>query len=442
MADESQEARSGTDAHEIRHVNWREVFGFTQIFKGFKLSRHMTKIVIALAAVILTWGLGQVLDLVFTPLSAVYVDPENNMSEPDAYWCVADFGGWQKKAEKDVEAGLVKAASAELVGKDLDYETSAKAEEAAKKEARKVRSQLYERLEKSLKKDVDKIEADRKDAIKKAEDEKDSEKRDEQKDAINKGALNATRARYKAGADADAQMQLLGKQGPFDTFVTYERHYFRQAVGAILHGNVFTGFATVRAQRQQVQQGVPPFAGRLQAGQPGQDPLGLLASLALMGYGIIWLAATHWVYAILLFVPMLLIWSVAGGAIARAAALQATRDEKAGITECVKFGLKKVLSFLASPLVPVVVFLVVGLLTALVVGLAGTIPGFGGIWLGITFGLALIGGVIMAFLLIGLLAGGLLMAPTIAVEGSDTFDACTRSYQFVLARPWRAGIYG
>ena len=34
------------------------------------------------------------------------------------------------------------------------------------------------------------------------------------------------------------------------------------------------------------------------------------------------------------------------------------------------------------------------------------------------------------------------MYPTIAVEGSDSFDAISRSFSYVFARPWRAAMYG
>ncbi len=34
------------------------------------------------------------------------------------------------------------------------------------------------------------------------------------------------------------------------------------------------------------------------------------------------------------------------------------------------------------------------------------------------------------------------MYPTIAVEGSDAFDAISRSFSYAFARPWRTGLYG
>lgn len=442
MADESQEQRPGTDANEVRRINWREVFAFPHIFKSFRLSRHMTKLVIALAAVILTWGVGQVLDLAFTPFSDIYLNSENRQSEPDAYWCVPDVGLWQEAMCKRIEDKRVDLAKTTLTSKDRPYDgKSEAAEKAARNEPGRVDSQLlavYEKLREDGHKTADDVYTKAKAEADKVEDKADKAKK------LADAEKNRDDAYRTAWGNLESAHQMIGrfqKQGPFDTFVTYESHYFTQAVSAALHGNILTGFNTIRAGRAQPTEAVPPFQGRLQANQ-GPDPLGLLAALAMMGYGILWLASTHWIYAIIFFPLLLVIWSVAGGAIARAAALQATRDEKAGVVECVKFGIKKVFSFVASPLVPVLVFLLIGLGTAVVVGLAGTIPGFGGIWIGLMFGLALIGGLLMAFLLIGLLAGGLLMTPTIAVEGSDTFDACTRSYQFVLARPWRAAFYG
>ena len=58
------------------------------------------------------------------------------------------------------------------------------------------------------------------------------------------------------------------------------------------------------------------------------------------------------------------------------------------------------------------------------------------------FGLAIILGIGIAFLLVGWFFGGSLMYPTIAVEGSDAFDAMSRSFAYVLNRPWRALLYG
>ena len=47
----------------------------------------------------------------------------------------------------------------------------------------------------------------------------------------------------------------------------------------------------------------------------------------------------------------------------------------------------------------------------------------------------------MAILTIGLAAGWPLMAPTVSTEGTDTFDALSRSYAYVYQRPLAYLLY-
>ena len=108
--------------------------------------------------------------------------------------------------------------------------------------------------------------------------------------------------------------------------------------------------------------------------------------------------------------------------------------------QALKFSLGKFFSFFTAPLLPIGIILFFGGLMA-VGGLIGSIPVVGEIVMGVLFFLAIIAGLLAAFLLVGLLAGVGLMYPTIAVEGSDSFDAISRSVSYVFARPWRAGLY-
>jgi hypothetical protein len=50
-------------------------------------------------------------------------------------------------------------------------------------------------------------------------------------------------------------------------------------------------------------------------------------------------------------------------------------------------------------------------------------------------------GAIVAVLLIGAVAGFNLMFPAVAYDGSDCFDAMSRSLSYVYSRPWRMGFY-
>ena len=47
----------------------------------------------------------------------------------------------------------------------------------------------------------------------------------------------------------------------------------------------------------------------------------------------------------------------------------------------------------------------------------------------------------MALVAIGAVGGIHLMYPTVATEGSDAFDAISRSYSYIYSRPWRTAWY-
>jgi hypothetical protein len=86
-------------------------------------------------------------------------------------------------------------------------------------------------------------------------------------------------------------------------------------------------------------------------------------------------------------------------------------------------------------MVPLAVVAVIVLLMALY-GLVALIPIVGDIVLyGVLFPLIIIGGVAITVVLLGLI-GYPLMYCTISTEGSDTFDAISRSYNYVFQAPW------
>jgi hypothetical protein len=72
-----------------------------------------------------------------------------------------------------------------------------------------------------------------------------------------------------------------------------------------------------------------------------------------------------------------------------------------------------------------------------IVGLISRSGGFGVAVLGLFWPLVLIAAAIMAVLLVGLLFNWPLMWPTIATEGTDSFDALSRSYAYTFQRPLR-----
>ena len=148
----------------------------------------------------------------------------------------------------------------------------------------------------------------------------------------------------------------------------------------------------------------------------------------------------HYLYCTIFFVITLAVISVAGGAICRIAALQFAKGEKPGLTEALRFSAKRFLSFFTAPLAPVGIIIFIGLFI-FILGLIGNIPRAGELIVGISMLLALIAGSLIAVVLIGTFAGFSLMFPAVAYDGSDCFDAISRSFSYVYAKPWRMGFY-
>ena len=162
----------------------------------------------------------------------------------------------------------------------------------------------------------------------------------------------------------------------------------------------------------------------------------------IIGYfrAIGWALKHHSVYCIVFMIITLAVISVAGGAVCRIAALQFARGEKPGLTEAVRFSIKRLASFFAAPLAPVGIIVFVGLFVFLL-GLIGNIPWAGELIIGVFMLLAVIAGALMAVILIGAVAGLNLMFPAVAYDGSDCFDAISRSFSYVYAKPWRMVFY-
>jgi hypothetical protein len=156
--------------------------------------------------------------------------------------------------------------------------------------------------------------------------------------------------------------------------------------------------------------------------------------------GPLWLVQIHPVFAIFFAILFLSSWSLFGGAIARLAAVHVARDEKVSVRQALDFAIGKFLSFASAPIIPMLIVLGVGLLLA-GASLLVNIPILGPVVLGAAFCLALLAGFVQTLVILGAIGGFNLMYPTVAVEGSDSFDAISRSFSYVYARPWRMLFY-
>ncbi len=167
---------------------------------------------------------------------------------------------------------------------------------------------------------------------------------------------------------------------------------------------------------------------------------GVAANIAEYLKAVGWALRYHFLYCIIFFVIKLTVISVAGGSLCRIAALQLARGERPGLTEALRFSAKKFTSFFIAPLAPVGIIIFTGLFIFLL-GLIGNIPRVGELIMGIFMLLALIAGLLIAVVSIGTAAGFNLMFPAVAYDGSDCFDAISRSFSYVYTKPWRMGFY-
>jgi len=141
-----------------------------------------------------------------------------------------------------------------------------------------------------------------------------------------------------------------------------------------------------------------------------------------------------------LYLLLVMLWSVAtwaffGGVITRIAVIQLSGKDRISLRQAVQYVAARYLSYLISPLVPlgIIAVITVGLM---VYGFIALIPILGDLLLyGLGMPLVILGGVVMTILLIGLV-GYPMMYTTLSAEGSDTFDALSRSYNYVFQAPW------
>ncbi len=197
---------------------------------------------------------------------------------------------------------------------------------------------------------------------------------------------------------------------PFDGFFGYEAGQINRAAMGVLSGNWMGPSGVVKS----------------------------VINFAVRGPG--WWFGRHPLFFAILLLWGLLLWSIFGGAIARIAAVHVARDEKLSVRQAIRFSTGKFLSFAFAPIIPLILVLVLGAVLA-AGGLALYVPYVGPIVVSLLFFLALALALVMTLLVVGTFAGLNLMYPTVAVEGSDSFDAISRSFSYVYARPWRMLFY-
>ena len=473
--------------NQVNSIDWMALFSFSHIFKSFRIAIHPSKIMLGLAAVISIYLAGSTLDF-FWGICGQSVPNE------DIVTYLSNSDEAYGEALENWREGKVKAAVA-LKYKYEDHATNLNRfvgspglgqylKDALRKKVDELntafrtdrdQSQIDAQIKIDLKKDdwgpllddasdevgkirqkIDKILDGAYEEAAKAITAKALDDKDEAKavDELDEGLANAKRVSVQLATRLTDEVASINGKQVFESFLEYQSMCLTNALRAVRYGNFTTGMddyegiisaKTIRPLNRpraiQEFNGMGKFTGRIRPAGTDDSP-GFLFWMLMACQGLIWLMCEHWLFAIIFLTFSLSAWSLFGGAIHRIAALHAAREEKISMVQALRFSASKFLSFFAAPLIPLIIILCLGL----VLFLGGLILGNLGVYLtwimGLLLPIAIVLGLLIAFLSIGLGGGCGLMYPTIAVEGSDAFDAISRSFSYVFARPWRTGLYG
>ena len=476
------------EQHEVRHVKWDEIFSFTHIFKSGRMALQPSKLLLAMAAIILLYVTGWVMDRVWligdqrvrtgeirlhaTSDSVAFGDAQRGWKEFGRHKSAIGLARGTRAQRRDLSeyrklltfgaGGPAGAAFNDRLtkyndGTDKDLKPFDKATIDGFQD--KSWSAILSTAEKEFEEEVSKIEK----LLDKIDDDVDTKARrmvDARTEKLSGKAKAQAKARVEIDRDkglVDLQMALSKRRREFaknviaitgrpifQSFLDHQAECLSGIIRSAWRVNIFGGLDNYL--EQQKARGVKAItvgaSGEpIRPQTPGQPrACGVLFWLLMACHGLGWLICRHWVYALVYLLIALAVWALFGGAIHRIAALHAARGEKISLVQGLRFSLGKFLSYFTAPLIPLSIIFGLGLLFLSLGGFA--LGNFlGGLVMAILFILALIMGFAIAFLVIGLVTGAGLMYPTIAVEGSDSFDAISRSFSYVFARPWRTCLY-
>ncbi|MCG8405229.1 MAG: hypothetical protein MI923_08540 [Phycisphaerales bacterium] len=179
---------------------------------------------------------------------------------------------------------------------------------------------------------------------------------------------------------------------------------------------------------------------RMTASVTHVSPGNLVRDVGFGFLGIVWLLSMHTWYAVFFFLLFILIWGFFGGLVSRVAVLDVSRDEKISPSEAAAYVTPRFWNFAAAPVVPLLFIFFVAL-CLWILGIIGAIPAVGELIVGVLFFLALLGGFVVACVLIGGLGSAPLISPAIAADDVDAIDALTATYNYVFYHPWKTVFY-
>ena len=452
-----------------RRIDWRDVFDFSLVFKSFRMAIHPSKLLLALAAIAVIFLAGSVLDGVWS-LGNGYVQNnavfrsfamstgqydlgrdiwlDNRAENAATVWTDAtnqqrSLGAYMSGIGISV-TGQMHAAMTELIIQQNSDAGDWKGPDAADQLAKAKDSwtATLSNAEKAFGQEDNRIEQvldTAQDNADKAIDALDSDQQDQAREKLTNDFRKAGYALTARKRDFYKSIENIRGRGIFSTLADHEGQCLSNATMALCRGDLTGGLNLFQETLRKKRIGAGPgTTADVSLPAPAEGGFVFWGLMALSGFS--WMVCEHLIFAAIFLLITLAVWSLLGGAVHRIAALQATRQEKISIVQAMKFSMGKFFSFFTAPLIPLAIILLLGF--GLVIGgVIGNAWGLGMFIVSLLFVLALLVGLIIAFLVVGLVGGAGLMYPTIAVEGSDSFDAISRSFTYIFEKPWRAAIY-
>lgn len=153
----------------------------------------------------------------------------------------------------------------------------------------------------------------------------------------------------------------------------------------------------------------------------------------LLGHPVPWHGFTYF----LVILVSLGFWTFFSASICRIAAMKIAREETLSLADAFRFSGKKFVPVASSVLFVATIFCGFWFLNASVFGGLGRIPWVGEALVGALFFLPLIFTFFFTFALVLGIFGFNLASAAIATESSDTWDGISRSWNYILVRPWQ-----
>lgn len=443
---------------ELRRIRWGEVFPFVRLLGTVRRALHPRHLLLGTAAVIACYLVGRVFDASWgwADGGVLMGSEAGYRHEIQAYVGLdsAGFRNWVDESRRSQRALATRAARMVSGGSTTQEAGDVELEAAIDR----LRGGDYQRSVRELLAAIEKRVRDGSAAI--------------QADGSLSSAAKAERlARLRASADF-LRLALAGKD--ISRFGANERSRAVSTIAQVSSGDeggaqaapqMTAQIQNVLARGMQLSElerrrpgGVfitlldwemRCFAGAVQGVVAGRWGYGggaldaepsLLGSIGSAAGGVMWLVTQRPWYAIVYGLAHLAIFAFFGTAICRSAAIASARGDSPSWREPVDFACEKWLGSYFATLFPLVGVAGVALVL-LIGGLVAGIPGVGLLIGGPFYFLALLGGVALALILVAYVAGFHLLLPTIAVEGSDTFDALSHAGGYVFQRAWNLAFY-